>query len=161
MDCLFSIDNSSFITHHSSLFRIDVGHNELNDCRVSIAVNSEGKIGILDNQKFVELPDLGRIEFSDISSKNQHISTSAHQHISISDKQEQLKWYHLKLRGDYLADKPSVDVSISEKNSMKLKKSVKHLSHWVNDAPAVNSVPSMVNFCINSCKVIVDEVVFK
>lgn len=145
MDCLFSID-SSFIAHHSSLFRIDIGHNELSDSKVSIAVNSEGKVGILNGEKFIELPGLGKIEFSAVSS---------------SSSDQYIKWYHLRLTGNYSVDKPSVDLSLSEGNSMVLKKTARHLSYWVNGAPEVKAKPSMVNFWSNSGKVTVDEVEFK
>ncbi len=143
MDCLFAAGEAK---RQGTIFRIDVGHNEVNDSRVSIAINSKGQAGILDGEKFVELPELGKIEFSAVST---------------SGKDEKLIWYHFRLTGNYSVDKPSVDVSLSEGNSMVLNKTVRHLSHWVNRIPPLNTKPSMVNFSCNSSKVIVDEVEFK
>jgi hypothetical protein len=140
MDCLFAVGAPS---GKGTFFRIDVGHNELKDSRVSIAFNNEGKVGILDDEKFIELPELGKIEFSSVSA---------------SGKDERLKWYHLRLNGNYSVNKPTVDVSISEGNSMILSKKARHLSNWVNGAPTVKEKPSMVNFFSNSGKVVVDEV---
>jgi len=143
MDCLFAVGESS---GPGNVFRIDIGHNELNDSRVSIAINDKGQTGILDDEKFIELPELGKIDFSAVST---------------SGKDEKLIWYHLRLTGNYSVDKPSVDVSLSEGNSMVLNKAVRHLSFWVNGTPPLNAKPSLVNFFGNSGKVIVDEVEFK
>lgn len=150
MDCMFAVGQPA---GQGIVFRIDVEHNEVNDSRVSIVLNSEGKIGILEDEKFIELPDLGKIEFSDVS------ASSTNQHIGASDKD--VKWYHLRLTGNYSVDKPSVDVSLNEKNSTALRKKARHLSSWVNGTPALNAKPSLVNFFSNSSKVIVDEVEFK
>ena len=148
MDCLFAVGTPS---GPGIKFRIDIGHNELKDSRISIAINSQGQIGIMNDSSFVALPALGKIQFSIDSNGDKNYSGTG----------DQLKWYHLQIAGNYSVDSPFADISISEENSMPLKKFAKHVAWWVNGAPAKNAKPAIVNFNTNACIAIVDEVQFK
>lgn len=148
MDCLFAVGVSS---GPGIKFRIDVGHNELKDSRISIAINSRGQVGIYNDSSFIALPSLGKIRFSIDSNADKNYSGTG----------DQLKWYHLQITGNYSIDSPFADISLSEENTMPLKRFAKHVNWWVNGAPVKNTKPVIINFYTNACDVIVDEVQFK
>ena len=148
MDCLFAVGSPS---GPGIKFRIDVGHNELKDSRISIGINSRGQVGIYNDTSFVALPSLGEIRFSVDSNADKNYSGTG----------DQLKWYHLQITGNYSVDSPFADISLSEENSMIFKRSAKHVTYWVNGAPVKNAKPAIVNFYTNACDAIVDEVQFK
>ena len=148
MNCLFAVGASS---ETGVKFRIDIGHNELKDSRISFAINDQGQVGIFNDTSFVELPKLGRIIFS-IDSNGDY---------DYSDERDKLRWYHLRISGNYSVGAPFVDISLSDENAMILKRYANHVSYWVNDEPVKNAKPGIVNFYSSGCNAIVDEVLFK
>lgn len=132
-------------------FRVDVFHNTQTDSRVSVAVNDAGQIGILNGASFVALPALGTVQFS----------IDANADGDYSDAGDTLRWYKLRIVGNYSAATPYVDVHTSNVNSTTLVNSSLGKTAWVNGGPAVGQKASCVSYRNDNATVIIDELTWQ
>jgi hypothetical protein len=148
MDCLFAVGS---FTGTGIKFRVDVGHNEFLDSRVSVGINNLGQVGIYNGPNFVVLPELGTIAFSVDADNNGNYSNTG----------DTLNWYHLRIAGNYARSTATAAVSLSNANSMELCRFSSNLAYWVNGAPSGGlSKPGLLNFYTANCAAIVDEIEF-
>lgn len=147
-DLLFAIGTRSGT---GTKFRVDVFHNTNADARVSVAVNDQGQFGLMNGSTFVALPALGTLQFS----------VDANGDGDYSDAGDTLRWYKLRIVGDYSGTTPNVDVYTSDANSTTLNHSVLNQTYWVNGAPVTGQKASCVSYRNDSAATIIDELTWQ
>ena len=147
MEAFFAIGNHNAA---ETLFKIEVGHNDLDDSRLSVGINRNGEIGIYDQNNFRILPELGKIEFSlDLNNNNNYL-----------DEDDKLMVYRIRIKGDYTATNPNVTIELSEANENNFSKKTSPLSYWVKTPPSVGIKPSMLTIFSDKCASLIDEINF-
>jgi len=147
-DLLFAIGTRSGT---GTKFRVDVFHNVNADARVSVGVNDQGQFGIFNGGTFVILSGLGTLQFS----------VDGNGDGDYSDAGDTLRWYKLRIVGDYSGATPDVDIYTSDANSTTLNHSVLGQTYWVNGAPATGQKASCVNYRNDSAATIIDELTWQ
>ncbi|MEN6387029.1 MAG: right-handed parallel beta-helix repeat-containing protein, partial [Phycisphaerales bacterium] len=133
-------------------FLIDIVHNEIGDKKVSIGIKDNGQIGIYGGSTFYTLSNLGTVNFS----------VDGNGDGDYSDAADTLRWYHLRITGDY-SSTPYVNIQISDMNTYTLNanKLETNLTRWVNGTPAAGaSTPGSIVFTSTYCDVVLDEIQF-
>ncbi len=132
-------------------FRVDIFHNTVTDSRVSVGVSDSGQFGIFNGSSFVALPELGTLQFSlDANSDGDY-----------SDAGDTLRWYKLRIVGNYSGATPYVDIHTSNVNSTTLSNSSLGKSIWVNGGPATGQKAGCVNYRNDAAAVILDELTWQ
>lgn len=147
-DVLFAIGAHSGA---GTKFRVDVFHDTLTDSRVSVGVNDLGQFGIYSGGSFVVLPELGTLQFS----------VDGNADGDYSDAGDTLRWYKLRIVGDYSGATPHVDLYTSDANSTTLNHSSLGKTSWVNNAPATGQKAGCVNYRNDTAATIIDELTWQ
>ena len=132
-------------------FRLDLVHQDLADGKVSLGINSSGQIGLYNGTTFNVLTALGTIGFS----------VDGNGDGDYADAGDTLRWYHVRITGDYAGATPSVSVQLSDQNTYALNaaKLVTGRTDFVNGAPvAGSSRPTTIVFQSTACDVVLDEI---
>jgi hypothetical protein len=132
-------------------FRVDIFHNTNADARVSVGVDGSGQFGIYNGSAFTVLPELGTLQFS----------VDANADGDYSDAGDTLRWYKLRIVGNYSAATPYVDLYTSDANSTTLTHSSLGKTSWVNGAPATGQKAGGVSYRNDAAAVIIDELTWQ
>ncbi len=134
-------------------FRVDVLHNPNTDARVTVGVNAAGQFVLFNGNDttHVVLPELGTVQ----------ASIDANADGDYSDAGDTLRWYKLRIVGNYAGATPYVDLHTSSVNSTTLTNSSLAKSYWVNGAPATGQPASAVNYANNAAAAIIDELTWR
>ena len=147
-ECLFAIGD---FTGTGTKFRIDIGHNELKDERVSFWVNHLGQVGLYNGTGTVILTELGTVNFSSDNNSDG----------DYSDPGDTLYWYNVRISGDYYSGAGGkVRIGLSNSNTRTLSRFSGPHSYWVWGAPRVGDRPGIIKFYTRYCAAIIDEVSF-
>ena len=149
-DVLFAVGTH---TGTGTKFRVDVLHDTLTNSRVTVGVNDQGQFVLFDGDDAtpVVLPELGTLQFS----------VDANADGDYSDAGDTLRWYKLRIVGNYSGATPAVDIYTSDANSTTLTHSSLGKTYWVNNAPVTGQKASCVSYHNDNAAALIDELTWQ
>lgn len=148
MDCRFIVGDNFDTT--GVVFSVDIFHDEIRNKRVTVAVDDEGNVGMMNGSTFVPIAALGTIDFAVDNNANNYYNNAG----------DVMKWYHLRVVGDYSGGTPHTDIYLGNANTMTLSRSATSQTYFVNGC-YTGAKADCVGFNNFESPVVIDDVTWQ